>query len=117
MNWANLQTSLSGINFSTAANVGQAAAKFTRHSLQQTKERLGQINADDITELPQGGCYKATKITFAHFCCSEYKDLEARCDALRAAHQALLKYVVESSRHRLPPELKHPRQDYQGVRN
>lgn len=44
-----------------------------------TRERFGTVAAEDITELP-----------------SEYKDLEARVDALKAAHIAFLKYVITS---------------------
>ncbi|EIW77824.1 hypothetical protein CONPUDRAFT_61964 [Coniophora puteana RWD-64-598 SS2] len=69
--WNKLQSSFAGLN------LGQSANKFTKgfnSQLQATKERLGQIAPDEITELPQ-----------------EYKDLEARVDALRNAHFALLK--------------------------
>ncbi|KAG2347638.1 hypothetical protein BDR05DRAFT_1041634 [Suillus weaverae] len=69
--WNKLQSSLSGLN------LGQSANKFAKgfnSSVQATRERLGQVAPDEITELPQ-----------------EYKDLEARVDALRQAHLALLK--------------------------
>ena len=49
--WAKLQSSLGNIDFS------QAGSKFTKgfnSSLQATKERLGQVAPDEITELPQG---------------------------------------------------------------
>jgi hypothetical protein len=51
--WSKLQSSLSGINFA------QAGTKFTKgfnSSVQATRERLGQVAADEITELPQGEC-------------------------------------------------------------
>ncbi|KAH7908685.1 BAR domain-containing family protein [Hygrophoropsis aurantiaca] len=63
-------------SFSTL-NIGQSANRFAKgfnSSVQATKERLGQVAPDEITELPQ-----------------EYKDLEARVDALRHAHLSLLK--------------------------
>ncbi|KAG2048705.1 hypothetical protein BDR06DRAFT_962270 [Suillus hirtellus] len=69
--WNKFQSSLSGLN------LGQSANKFAKgfnSSVQATRERLGQVAPDEITELPQ-----------------EYKDLEARVDALRQAHLALLK--------------------------
>ncbi|KAH7103381.1 hypothetical protein BKA62DRAFT_696776 [Auriculariales sp. MPI-PUGE-AT-0066] len=69
--WKTLQASFQGIN------IGQTAGRFAKtvnSSVQATKERLGAIAADEITELPQ-----------------EYKDLEARVDALRTTHQSLLK--------------------------
>jgi hypothetical protein len=56
--WAKIQNSLSGINFGAAStNLGTSAARFTKgfsSTIQATKERMGQVNADDITELPQG---------------------------------------------------------------
>jgi len=70
-NWKNLQSSLAGLN------IGQSAKGFAKglnSTVQATKERLGQVAPNEITELPQ-----------------EYKDLEARVDALRNAHLALLK--------------------------
>ncbi|KAG5348771.1 hypothetical protein C0989_008342, partial [Termitomyces sp. Mn162] len=53
---------------------GSKISKGFNSSVQATKERLGQVAPDEITELPQ-----------------EYKDLEARVDALRAAYLTLLK--------------------------
>lgn len=49
--WNKLQTSLAGLN------IGQSANKFAKgfnSSVQATRERLGQISAEEITELPQG---------------------------------------------------------------
>ncbi|KAI0338177.1 hypothetical protein BDW22DRAFT_1415680 [Trametopsis cervina] len=69
--WKQLQTGLAGLN------IGQSANKFAKgfnSTVQATKERLGQVSGEDITELPQ-----------------EYKDLEARVDALKEAHLTLLK--------------------------
>jgi hypothetical protein len=50
--WNKLQSSLSGLN------LGQSANKFAKgfnSSVQATRERLGQVAPDEITELPQGG--------------------------------------------------------------
>ncbi|KAL4071999.1 Bin/amphiphysin/Rvs domain for vesicular trafficking-domain-containing protein, partial [Scleroderma yunnanense] len=69
--WTKLQSSLSNINF---AQAGSKLTKGFNSSVQATRERLGQVAPEDITELPQ-----------------EYKDLEARVDALRLAHLSLLK--------------------------
>ncbi|KAF7790120.1 hypothetical protein EIP86_001072 [Pleurotus ostreatoroseus] len=69
--WKQLQSGLASLN------LGQSANKFAKgfnSSVQATKERLGQVAPDEITELPQ-----------------EYKDLEYRVDALRQAHLSLLK--------------------------
>ncbi|KIK98396.1 hypothetical protein PAXRUDRAFT_823905 [Paxillus rubicundulus Ve08.2h10] len=69
--WSKLQSSLSNLN------IGQSANKFAKgfnSSVQATRERLGQVAPEEITELPQ-----------------EYKDLEARVDALRQAHLALFR--------------------------
>ncbi|PFH46541.1 hypothetical protein AMATHDRAFT_154564 [Amanita thiersii Skay4041] len=86
--WAKLQSSFNSINFA------QASTKFSKSfnsSVQATKERLGQISPDEITELPQ-----------------EYKDLEARVDALRAAHLSLLKItrVYEHETYDYPTQIQ-----------
>ncbi|KAJ7881185.1 BAR domain-containing family protein [Mycena leptocephala] len=76
MDWRQLQSSLNK-GFST--------------SVQATKERLGRVGQDEITELPQ-----------------EYKDLEARVDALRQAHLTLLKItkVYESEAYDYPSAIQ-----------
>ncbi|KAJ6616950.1 BAR domain-containing family protein [Mycena sp. CBHHK59/15] len=76
MDWRQLQASL---------NKGLSTG------MQATKERLGRVAPDEITELPQ-----------------EYKDLEARVDALRAAHLALLKItkVYESEAYDYPSHVQ-----------
>ncbi|KAF4622015.1 hypothetical protein D9613_009172 [Agrocybe pediades] len=86
--WNKLQSSLSGINF---AQAGTKITKGLSSSVQATRERLGQVSADEITELPQ-----------------EYKDLEARVDALRAAHIAMLKItkVYESETYDYPVQIQ-----------
>ncbi|KAK0462841.1 BAR domain-containing family protein [Desarmillaria tabescens] len=69
--WSKLQSSIGSLN------LGQSANKFAKgfnSSVQATRERLGQVAPEEITELPQ-----------------EYKDLENRVDSLRNAHLALLK--------------------------
>lgn len=86
--WNKLQSSLSGLN------LGQSANKFAKgfnSSVQATRERLGQVAPDEITELPQ-----------------EYKDLEARVDALRQAHLALLKVTkaYESESYDYPTQIQ-----------
>lgn len=51
--WKSLQSGLANLN------LGQSANKLTRglsSTVQATKERLGQVSAEDITELPQGTC-------------------------------------------------------------
>ncbi|KAF8808954.1 hypothetical protein BYT27DRAFT_7095923 [Phlegmacium glaucopus] len=86
--WSKLQSSIGSINFAEAGN------KFTKgfnSSVQATRERFGQVTADEITELPQ-----------------EYKDLEARVDALRAAHISILKItkVYESETYDYPVQIQ-----------
>ncbi|KAA1471014.1 hypothetical protein DENSPDRAFT_836961 [Dentipellis sp. KUC8613] len=69
--WNKISSSIASLN------LGQSANKFAKgfnSSVQATKERLGQVSADEITELPQ-----------------EYKALEERVDALRQTHLAILK--------------------------
>ncbi|KAJ7281553.1 hypothetical protein C8J57DRAFT_1433453 [Mycena rebaudengoi] len=78
--WTKLQSSIGSINIGASAN---KFAKGFNSSVQATRERLGTVAPEEITELPQ-----------------EYKDLEARVDALREAHVQLLKianvYETES---------------------
>jgi len=78
--WNKLQSGIAGLNLGQSAN---KLAKGFNSSVQATRERLGQVAPEEITELPQ-----------------EYKDLEARVDALRQAHLSLLKitkaYETES---------------------
>lgn len=49
--WNRLQTGIAGLN------LGQSANKFAKgfqSSVQATRERLGQVAPEEITELPQG---------------------------------------------------------------
>lgn len=49
--WKALQSNLANLN------LGQSASKLAKgfnSSVQATRERLGQVAPDDITELPQG---------------------------------------------------------------
>jgi len=65
-NWGKIQTSLSGLQLGDSAN---KFAKGFQSSFQATRERIGAVNPEDITELP-----------------AEYRELEAQVDALKAAH-------------------------------
>ena len=87
-NWNKLSASLGSIDF---AQAGSKLTKGISSSVQATKERLGQVAPEEITELPQ-----------------EYKDLEARVDALRAAHLSLLKItrVYESEAYDYPTQIQ-----------
>ena len=49
--WSKLQSSFGSINF---AQAGNKFSKGFNSSVQATRERLGQIAPDEITELPQG---------------------------------------------------------------
>ena len=49
--WSKLSSGLAGLN------IGQSANKFAKgysSSVQATRERLGQVSQEEITELPQG---------------------------------------------------------------
>ncbi|KAI0695688.1 BAR domain-containing family protein [Cerioporus squamosus] len=86
--WSKLSSGLAGLN------IGQSANKFAKgfqSSVQATRERLGQIAPDEITELPQ-----------------EYRDLEARVDSLRTVHLALLKVtkVYETETYDYPTQIQ-----------
>ncbi|KAH8826802.1 BAR domain-containing family protein [Flagelloscypha sp. PMI_526] len=82
--WNRLSSSFNQINFGESAN---KLAKGFGSTVQQAKERFGQVAQDEITELP-----------------AEYKDLEGRVDALRAAHLSVLKItrVYESEAYDYP---------------
>lgn len=88
-NWSKISSSLAGLNLGQSA---KTIAKGFNSNVQAAKERLGQVSADEITELPQGILLFFSQLSVLNRC-SEYKDLEARVDALRQAHIALLKYV------------------------
>ncbi|KZW03255.1 hypothetical protein EXIGLDRAFT_725710 [Exidia glandulosa HHB12029] len=86
--WKNIQASFTGLN------IGQTAGKLAKtvnSSMQATKERLGAVAQDEITELPQ-----------------EYKDLETRVDALRTTHLNLLKItkVYETETYDYPTQVQ-----------
>jgi hypothetical protein len=49
--WNKLQASINSINF---AQAGNKLSKGFNSSVQATRERLGQVAQDEITELPQG---------------------------------------------------------------
>lgn len=91
--WNKIQSSLSNLN------IGQSASKLAKgfnSSVQATKERLGQIAPEEITELPQGQIYAelcTSRESWLLISFSEYKDLEARVDALRTTHQVMLKWA------------------------
>lgn len=72
-NWSKLSAGFSSLNI--GSNAGKLAKGFSS-SVQATRERLGQVAVEDITELPQ-----------------DYKDLEARVDALKVAHDSMLKII------------------------
>jgi hypothetical protein len=95
--WNKLQSSLANLN------IGQSANRFTKgfnSSVQATRERLGQVAPDEITELPQGTDLHYPSLCLSYFLTFfwllEYKDLEAQVEALRTAHQAMLKFVLRS---------------------
>jgi len=70
-NWSRLSSSISSLS------IGQSASKIAKgfnSNVQAARERLGQVSQDELTELPP-----------------EYKELEARVDALRAAHVSIFR--------------------------
>ncbi|KAH9959344.1 hypothetical protein BC827DRAFT_1214463 [Russula dissimulans] len=86
--WSKLQSSFSNLN------LGQSANKFAKgfnSSVQATRERLGQVAPDEITELPQ-----------------EYKDLETQVEALKVAHTTFLKITkaYESETYDYPSQIQ-----------
>jgi hypothetical protein len=57
--WSKIQSSLNSLNIGQSAN---KLAKGFNSSVQATRERLGQIAPDEITELPQGAAALVTVI-------------------------------------------------------
>lgn len=93
-NWNKLSSSFPSLN------LGQSASKIAKgfnSNVQAAKERLGQVNADELTELPP-----------------EYKELEARVDALRAAHVTFLKIarVYQSETYDYPTQIQESIVDF-----
>ncbi|KAG9000311.1 hypothetical protein FRB90_011843 [Tulasnella sp. 427] len=72
-NWERITSSLPTFNFASNA---KSISKGFSSSVQATRESLGRVSMDDITDLPQ-----------------EYKDLETRLDAVRSAQQDMLKII------------------------
>jgi hypothetical protein len=56
--WNKFQSSIANLNLGESAN---RFAKGFNSSVQATRERLGQVAPDEITELPQG---KSTNLRF-----------------------------------------------------
>ncbi|KAK4686282.1 hypothetical protein P7C73_g3846, partial [Tremellales sp. Uapishka_1] len=81
--WKNFSVALPQVDVS-------AVSKNFRNTVQATRERLGNVGPDGITELP-----------------AEYKQLEARVDALKTVHQQLLKItkVHETESYDYPSDL------------
>jgi len=70
--WRNLTTSLPSVNMPAVDMAG--ITRNLKNTVQSTRERLGQVDPSEVTELP-----------------AEYKALEARVDALNNVHKGLLK--------------------------
>ncbi|KAF8493790.1 BAR domain-containing family protein [Russula emetica] len=86
--WNKLQSSIANLNLGQSAN---RFAKGFNSSYQATRERLGQVAPDEITELPQ-----------------EYKDLEEQVEALKTAHLSVLKVTkaFESETYDYPSQIQ-----------
>ncbi|ELU41357.1 cytoplasmic protein [Rhizoctonia solani AG-1 IA] len=87
-NWAKLSSGIASLN------IGQNAGKFAKGFGTQVQQRFGAVAPEDITELP---------LTRA-----EYKDLEARVDALRAVHLNVLRITktYESETYDYPTQIQ-----------
>ncbi|GMK58665.1 hypothetical protein CspeluHIS016_0601070 [Cutaneotrichosporon spelunceum] len=81
--WKNFSAALPAVDVSNVS-------KNFRSTVQATRERLGSVDPDSITELP-----------------AEYKALESRVDALKDVHQKLLKItkVYENEAYDYPSDL------------
>ena len=65
--WTKLQSGIAGLNLGQSAN---KLAKGFQSSVQATRERLGQVAPEEITELPQGASQMVAQ-------CPGYKQLTA----------------------------------------
>ncbi|WAR57808.1 hypothetical protein PtB15_5B38 [Puccinia triticina] len=83
----NVQQGVAGLNITQ--QTGKLSKSFAEFS-QTARERLGTLDQDDVTELPE-----------------EYKDLERRVDALRNTHSSLLRVakVYESEPYDYPTQI------------
>ncbi|KAH9457679.1 hypothetical protein MJO28_004743 [Puccinia striiformis f. sp. tritici] len=83
----NVQQGVAGLNITQ--QTGKLTKSFAEFS-QTARERLGTLDQDDVTELPE-----------------EYKDLERRVDALRNTHASLLRVakVYESEPYDYPTQI------------
>ncbi|KAA1109063.1 hypothetical protein PGT21_032457 [Puccinia graminis f. sp. tritici] len=83
----NVQQGVAGLNITQ--QTGKLTKSFAEFS-QTARERLGTLDQDDVTELPE-----------------EYKDLERRVDALRNTHSSLLRVakVYESEPYDYPTQI------------
>lgn len=92
--WNKLSSSLTSLNLGWQST--SKVVKGFNSSVQAAKERLGQVSQDELTELPPGNHLQAfndlsPRSVDRMSIFVEYKELEARVDALRAAHISLLK--------------------------
>ncbi|ORX35932.1 BAR domain-containing family protein [Kockovaella imperatae] len=87
--WKNFSAQLPAVDMS-------AMSKNLRNTVQATREKLGNVGPDGITELP-----------------AEYKQLEARVDGLRELHQKILKIakVHETESYDYPSDIAESVQD------
>lgn len=98
MSWKTIQSHLGHLGQNVqqgvaGLNITQQTDKFTKtfaEFSQTARERLGTVDQDDVTELPE-----------------EYKDLERRVDALRNAHSSLLRVakVYDSEPYDYPTQI------------
>ncbi|KNZ55563.1 hypothetical protein VP01_264g5 [Puccinia sorghi] len=83
----NVQQGVAGLNLTEqTGKISKSLAEFS----QTARERLGTVDQDDVTELPE-----------------EYKELERRVDALRNTHSSLLRVakVYESEPYDYPTQI------------
>lgn len=88
--WSKISSSI------TSLNIGQSASKIAKNfnsNVQAAKERLGQVSAEELTDLPPGHYSPPRSLNgvLISLNLAEYKELEARVDALRSAHVNFLK--------------------------
>lgn len=88
--WNKLSSSITSLNFGHSAS---KIAKNFNSNVQAAKERLGQVSADELTDLPPGHHPTPRPLNRVLIAPgpAEYKELEARVDALRSAHVNFLK--------------------------
>lgn len=112
--WTKLQSGIAGLN------IGQSANKFAKgfqSSVQATRERLGQVAPEEITELPQGA-YSTRERSYRFYSDSVQSTRISRpVSTLSVPHTSLCSSTHSSRFHSfLPTNPAFVMQSYESIR-